>query len=66
MRLKKSSMKMKNPKEWITHKVLNDTTKTNYSVIVKIMITLDLKLVKVMLDIKYLYLDILVTLFLDL
>ena len=57
---------MKNPKEWITHKVLNDTTKTNYSVIVKIMITLDLKLVKVMLDIKYLYLDILVTLFLDL
>ena len=59
-------MKMKNPKEWITHKVLNDTTKTNYSVIVKIMITLDLKLVNVMLDIKYLYLDILVTLFLDL
>lgn len=55
----------------MTHKVLNDTTKTNYSVIiygaiVKIMITLDLKLVNVMLDIKYLYLDILVTLFLDL
>ena len=64
-------MKMKNPKEWMTHKVFNDTTKTNYSVIiygaiVKIMITWDLKLVHVMLDIKYLYLDILVTLFLDL